>query len=139
MKRTLILFPMVLFFVTLSYAQDDLKSSSFKLEYVSTDIIENQYDTLVDVRILIHCTAIDEIVNVYVVGGSEIGSADKYFKKFSLSDQSPKQSDSIQIDEENLQVKILLGRYNLASDMIHFNVFLENDAGDKSPYLKLDY
>ncbi len=138
MKKTTF-FIAALLIATYGYSQDVLDKSKFKIEYKATDQVENAYDTLVDVSIVILETDIAQISNIYVVGGSQKGLTDKYFKKYDKSDKALFDSKTLQIKEANNEIKISIGRYNLASEMVYFDVFLEDNEGVKTSYLKQVY
>jgi hypothetical protein len=121
-----------------SYSQSKLDNSTYTINYQVTDQIENQYDTLVKVSIIIEVADVNELSKIIILGGSEYGLSDKYLKSFDLLDEKLLASQQIEIPEKNT-VKVNLGIYNLATEIIFFDIKLEDTTGVIIPTIKRIY
>lgn len=134
MKKLFLLTTFYLIITGISNAQSILDNSTFRVEFILSDKIENQYDTLVQVNLIIDVVDINTLSKIMVFGGSEEGLSDKVFKSIDPKDQTLIDSKKLLFSEDK-NITINMGLFNLAKSMIYFNIKLEDTSGNTTSSL----
>lgn len=134
MKRT-IFFTLICFSITnMLIAQKGLDKSTFRMEYTATERIENQYDTLVQVNIILDVAQMGELSKILVSGGTRAGLSNRVNETLDVNDEGLAESNKIELLDDHT-VKINMGVFNLAKEMIYFDVKLQDTKGNVSTSL----